>query len=145
MGRTYVPPVFDPMPWRSGSACANSPHPSLFFSDDKHSQRAMIDSYCNQCPHTSACLDMAMKNNERGVWGGTTEQERQTIRRQRSMALGHGKPGPRHGVRGTAQCGTDSGYHRHRRNGQPICDDCREGHAAAERDRLRRAARRRVA
>ena len=30
-----------------------------------------------------------------------------------------------------AQCGTDSGYRRHLRNGEPICDECRAAHSAA--------------
>ena len=32
----------------------------------------------------------------------------------------------------TATCGTDSGYSRHRRNGEDVCDPCRAAHNCAE-------------
>lgn len=39
-----------------------------------------------------------------------------------------------------AECGTDSGYHHHRRQRkEEACEACRLAHAAAERDRARRA------
>lgn len=47
-----------------------------------------------------------------------------------------GKGGPKR-----AECGTDSGYFRHRRYGEPICGDCREAHSVAE---SRRYVRRRM-
>lgn len=39
-------------------------------------------------------------------------------------------------------CGTDTGYHRHRRFGETVCHSCRIAHAAAGRDRawIRRSA-----
>ena len=44
------------------------------------------------------------------------------------------------GMRGAAQCGTDSGYYRHRRTlHEPACDACRMAHAAAEKQRRNRA------
>ena len=46
------------------------------------------------------------------------------------------------GVRGAAQCGTDSGYYRHRRTlHEPACDACRMAHAAAEKRRRNRTRR----
>lgn len=39
-----------------------------------------------------------------------------------------------------AECGTDSGYHHHRRiKKEPACPACLEAHSAAERDRAMRA------
>lgn len=37
-----------------------------------------------------------------------------------------------------AQCGHDSGYYRHRRNNEPVCDDCYEAHSQAESQRYSR-------
>lgn len=45
-----------------------------------------------------------------------------------------------------AQCGTDSGYFRHRRNNEAPCGDCREAHSRVESERYsRRRARMQVA
>ena len=42
-----------------------------------------------------------------------------------------------------AECGTDAGYHAHRRTDTPVCPACRDAHATAERHRraLRRGDR----
>lgn len=37
-----------------------------------------------------------------------------------------------------AKCGTDAGYQRHRRHGEPPCDACKAGRRAADRERRRR-------
>ncbi len=43
--------------------------------------------------------------------------------------------------RRVAECGTDGGYHNHRRiKKEPACQACKLAHAAAERGRTRRAA-----
>lgn len=37
-----------------------------------------------ECPLLAQCLEFALINNERfGVWGGTTPEERRTIRKER--------------------------------------------------------------
>jgi hypothetical protein len=36
---------------------------------------------CGQCFYKSDCLAYALKNNEKGIWGGTTENERIGLRR----------------------------------------------------------------
>ncbi|MDV2474208.1 hypothetical protein F8M49_29945 [Rhodococcus zopfii] len=36
-------------------------------------------------------------------------------------------------VRNRVTCGTNSGYHIHRRNGQKACDDCRAAHTDYQR------------
>lgn len=40
-----------------------------------------------------------------------------------------------------ARCGTDSGYHRHRRQNEPTCHACREAHALATAVRNARSGR----
>jgi hypothetical protein len=36
---------------------------------------------CGQCSYKLDCLSYALKNNEKGIWGGTTENERIGLRR----------------------------------------------------------------
>ena len=38
---------------------------------------------CQDCPQQSPCLQYALDNNERGVWGGTSERQRKKIRRMK--------------------------------------------------------------
>jgi hypothetical protein len=40
-------------------------------------------SFCSNCPVIEACREDAVKHYLKGVWGGTTESERETIRRKR--------------------------------------------------------------
>lgn len=40
---------------------------------------------CLGCPLFDACLDYALHVSVQGIWGGTTEAERKTIRRQRGI------------------------------------------------------------
>jgi WhiB family redox-sensing transcriptional regulator len=38
---------------------------------------------CAECPVVNECLDYAIRTNQdSGIWGGTTEDERKSIRRQ---------------------------------------------------------------
>ena len=42
---------------------------------------------CFECPSASECLDFALfTNQENGIWGGCTEEERRQIRRERQGA-----------------------------------------------------------
>jgi WhiB family redox-sensing transcriptional regulator len=53
--------------------------PSLFFSHDEIGVRE-AQRICATCPVRLACLGYALDNNlTGGVWGGTSEQERQRI------------------------------------------------------------------
>ena len=38
---------------------------------------------CHGCPEQKPCLDFALANGERGVWGGTSERERKKMRKNR--------------------------------------------------------------
>ena len=38
---------------------------------------------CRSCPVVEACLGYALETNQRaGIWGGSTEEERKTLRRK---------------------------------------------------------------
>ena len=71
--------------WRDRAACRDT-NPELFFPigttglaiDQIDAARAV----CAQCPVRVECLDFALATNqEAGVWGGTTEDERRKLRK----------------------------------------------------------------
>ena len=63
------------------AACAGE-DTDLFFPDDKRNKGvvAIAKSFCDRCPIQSDCLDHAIKNEEQGIWGGTTDDERRDLR-----------------------------------------------------------------
>lgn len=40
-----------------------------------------VQQFCNVCPVRRDCLDWALRMREQGVWGGTTEMQRDRIKR----------------------------------------------------------------
>lgn len=69
--------------WRVQAACVG--FQSLFFAngdlDDKATRRAK--EICDVCPVSTECLEFALETNQRaGIWGGTTEDERRSLRRK---------------------------------------------------------------
>lgn len=72
--------------WRRDAACKDL-DPNLFFpigvTGPAVDQIAAAKSICNQCPVRAECLEFAITTNQEfGVWGGTTEDERRVLRRQ---------------------------------------------------------------
>jgi WhiB family redox-sensing transcriptional regulator len=53
----------------------------LFFPDDANQWRE-AKAACAMCPVSNECLEYALKENVMGIWGGTTDKERQRMRRQ---------------------------------------------------------------
>ncbi len=71
--------------WRHRGACRDS-DPDLFFpigaSGDAIGHAAAAKAVCRQCPVRADCLEFAMTSNQdSGVWGGATEDERRKMRR----------------------------------------------------------------
>ncbi len=70
--------------------CANV-DPELFFPQEvemgdsrvvsKYQNLSAAKAICNSCPLKLQCLEYAMKNYEVGVWGGTTEHQRDELRK----------------------------------------------------------------
>jgi WhiB family redox-sensing transcriptional regulator len=70
--------------------CANV-DPELFFPQEvemgdsrvvsKYQNLAAAKAICSSCPLKLQCLEYAMKNYEVGVWGGTTENQRDELRK----------------------------------------------------------------
>lgn len=61
--------------WMKSAPCA-SVDPAIFFPEKGESAKP-AKSVCRRCPYTAPCLTWAVVHKERGVWGGTTEIERQ--------------------------------------------------------------------
>ncbi|GAC1518001.1 MAG: hypothetical protein NVS1B12_08170 [Acidimicrobiales bacterium] len=71
--------------WRTGAACADV-DPELFFpvgvTGPAVDQIADAKAVCAGCVAQTACLEFAITTNqEYGVWGGTSEEERRVLRR----------------------------------------------------------------
>jgi len=74
--------------WRSLAICQDT-DPELFFPVGSTGlavdQIATAKGVCMQCPARPDCLDYALDSNQdSGVWGGLSEDERRQIRRQRA-------------------------------------------------------------
>jgi WhiB family redox-sensing transcriptional regulator len=70
--------------WRERAACSGYRH-ALFFpvgdTDTAAIERAI--SICLGCAVIDDCLEYALETNQRaGIWGGTTEEERRSLRRK---------------------------------------------------------------
>ena len=62
-------------------AACKTADPELFFTDAKETDKvAEAKSYCGVCPVVLQCLTHALKNDEFGIWGGTTMPERTVVR-----------------------------------------------------------------
>jgi len=72
--------------WRLRAACRDT-GPDLFFPVGLTGPAAVEDAdaakaVCRNCPVCAECLEFAMVSNQQaGVWGGATEEERRTLRR----------------------------------------------------------------
>lgn len=72
--------------WQAFAACRDT-DPELFFpvgtTGPAIEQTENAKAICNQCEAKQACLEFALTTNqETGIWGGTSEEERHRIRRQ---------------------------------------------------------------
>ena len=77
--------------WRDHALCRDT-DPELFFPIGTTGQALVSIDHakrvCDQCSVTSECLDFALDTNQdSGIWGGLSEEERRVIRRQRAAAL----------------------------------------------------------
>ena len=73
--------------WRDVALCRDT-SPELFFPIGTTGMAIdQIDAakrICQRCPSAAECLDFAIfTNQENGIWGGFTEEERRQIRRDR--------------------------------------------------------------
>ncbi len=73
--------------WRSAAACLSA-DPDLFFpisvTGPALRQIARAKSICAECVVRQECLEFAVSNDQNfGIWGGTTAEDRQRERRRR--------------------------------------------------------------
>jgi WhiB family redox-sensing transcriptional regulator len=85
--------------WQDQAACRQA-SPELFFPLGKTGQ-ALTDieaakAICALCPVQSQCLAFALNTNQEfGIWGGTTEDERRRLTQlARSRRARHAVPSP---------------------------------------------------
>src|SRR5207245_806423 len=72
--------------WWSAAACRNA-DPELFFPISATAVSGgdirRAKQICASCPVSSPCLSYAlMHRQEQGIWGGLTDEERQSLRRK---------------------------------------------------------------
>lgn len=78
---------WDNLAWRSRSACRDS-DPDVFFpigsTGPALEQIETAQRICTACTVRDECLDFALETNqEAGIWGGITEEERRKVRKAR--------------------------------------------------------------
>jgi WhiB family redox-sensing transcriptional regulator len=71
--------------WRDNAACRDT-DPDLFFpvgtTGPAIDQIESAREVCRQCDAQMACLEFALATNqESGIWGGTSEEERRKLRK----------------------------------------------------------------
>ncbi|KTF04422.1 MULTISPECIES: WhiB family transcriptional regulator [Trueperella] len=74
------------MDWRHRAECLNE-DPELFFpigsSGPAMAQVERAKAVCQRCDVQEVCLKWALDNNQdAGVWGGMSEDERRTLKRR---------------------------------------------------------------
>ena len=84
------PETFSTDSWRDAAAC-RSVEPDLFFpigtTGTALDHIASAKAVCATCPVSPECLEFALETNQdSGVWGGTSEEERRQLRRARARA-----------------------------------------------------------
>jgi len=77
----------DPNGWAAQGACRRS-DPEIFFpvssTGPAAGQVARAKTVCARCQVRTECLEFALDSGQDfGVWGGTTENERRSLRRRR--------------------------------------------------------------
>ena len=72
--------------WRNSALCRDT-SPELFFpvgtTGPALHQISEAKAVCAQCPVKAECLEFALATNQdSGIWGGTSEEERRLLRRE---------------------------------------------------------------
>ena len=75
-----------PADWRAVAACRDT-DPDLFFpvgtTGPAIEQIEAAKAVCRECEAQAGCLEFALATNQdSGIWGGTSEEERRKLRKQ---------------------------------------------------------------
>lgn len=71
----------EPAAWMSHSDCRG--RSDINWLPERGESAANAKIVCSTCPVRLECLDYGIRTRARGIWGGTTDQERRKIRRER--------------------------------------------------------------
>lgn len=69
----------EPLEWRERGACRGSETSKFFADRGGHLLIQQAKLVCAICTVRTNCLNFAIDNHERGIWGGTTEGERKRM------------------------------------------------------------------
>lgn len=80
-----LPVTMENEDWRADAACRDT-DPDLFFpvgtTGPAIEQIASAKAVCGECDAQAECLEFALATNQdSGVWGGTSEEERRKLRK----------------------------------------------------------------
>ena len=86
MALAQLPLTLERDEWRDLAACRDT-DPDLFFpvgtTGPAIEQIDNAKAVCRQCEVQSLCLEYALTTNQdSGIWGGTSEEERRVLRRR---------------------------------------------------------------
>jgi WhiB family redox-sensing transcriptional regulator len=80
MAARHNSPEYNDLEWKMAAACRGL-DPNMFFPTAE-SDAEMAIRVCAKCVVKSECLEYALVTNEQyGIWGGTTEDERRKLRK----------------------------------------------------------------
>jgi WhiB family redox-sensing transcriptional regulator len=71
-------------PYFETAKCSTSIDPDWFFNYERPEGKER-KSYCNDCPVIAECLNYALNVKVMGIWGGTTLEERNEIRKIKNI------------------------------------------------------------
>jgi WhiB family redox-sensing transcriptional regulator len=83
--------MYEQLDWRKQGACLSA-DPDLFFPVSSRgvsvTQIDRAKKVCASCPVRARCLDFALSTQQQfGIWGGTTEDERKRLIRRTRRQL----------------------------------------------------------
>lgn len=69
---------------KENGICRDEPIGLFYPKYDSPSSTEVAREICSRCPVKPECLEWALKHDEQGVWGGTSEATRRSLTRPRS-------------------------------------------------------------
>lgn len=75
-----TPPVMEG-DWERHGLCIEDENPRAWFPEGRSKEAERAKLVCLRCPVRSQCLELALSRELPGIWGGTSQRERQQLRR----------------------------------------------------------------
>ena len=150
---THATAYSDGEHWSKRGAC-RTVDPELFFAadgmrtTDRRRREAEAKAICDTCPVQPHCRQYALNYRLIGVWGATSDEDREQIRQKQRKATPINQRTRLKPATTRAGCGTANGHRNHDRNGEKRCDPCEaarlQAKEAASEVAARNAARRKL-